>query len=49
MKEFLVESAKDVCDIGYVGGSIRKVSGWWNEEVKRKVEEKKNTFGEWFQ
>ena len=49
MKECLVKNAIDVCGKRYVGGGIRKGSEWWNEEVKKKVEEKKKAFGEWLQ
>ena len=49
MKESLVESASYVCGKRYVGGGIRRGSEWWNEEVKRKVDEKKRAFAEWLQ
>ena len=49
MKESLVENAKAVCGKRYVGGGIRKGSEWWNDEVKKKVEEKKKAYGEWLQ
>ena len=49
MKESLVENTEDICGKRYVGGGIRKGSEWWNEEVKRKVDEKKRTFREWLQ
>ena len=49
IKESLVENAKGVCGTRYVGCGIRKCSEWWNKEVKRKVDEKKKTFGEWLQ
>ena len=40
MKESLRENAEDVCGKKYIGGGKRKGSKW-NEEVKRKVDEKK--------
>ena len=49
MKEAFVENTEDICGKRYVGGGIRKGSEWWNEEVKRKVDEKKRTFREWLQ
>ena len=49
MKESLVINTEHVCGKRFVGGGIRKGSEWWNEEVKRKVDEKKKTFGEWLQ
>ena len=41
MIESLVENRKDMCGTRYVGRGTRKGNEWWNEEVKRKVEEKK--------
>ena len=49
LRESLVENASVVCGKRPVGGGIRKGSEWWNEEVKKKVEEKKRAFGEWLQ
>ena len=45
----IVGCASDVCGKRYVGGCIRKGSEWWNENVKRKVEEKRGAFEEWLQ
>ena len=44
-----MESASYVCGKRYVGGGIRRGSEWWNEEVKRKVDEKKRAVAEWLQ
>ena len=49
MKENVKEHASSVCGVRDVGGCMRKGSEWWNEEVKRKVEEKKKAFEEWLQ
>ena len=49
MKESLVGSASDVCGKRFVGGFIRRGSEWWNERVKKKVEEKKKAYEEWLQ
>ena len=49
MKESLVGHASDVCGKRFVGCCLRKVSEWWNEGVKMKVEEKKRAFEEWLQ
>ena len=45
MKESVVQNTNEVCGKRCVGGGIRKGSEWWNE-VKKKVDEKKKTFGE---
>ena len=49
MKESLVKNATDICGKRYVGGGIRKGSEWWNDRVRRKVEEKRKAYGEWLQ
>merc|ERR1711915_38529 len=49
MKENVREHASSVCGKRIVGDCRRKGSEWWNEEVKRKVEEKKKAFEEWLQ
>ena len=41
--------ASEVCGKRVVGAGIRKVSEWWNERVKMKVEEKKRAYEEWLQ
>ena len=41
LKESLVMNTEDVCGKRYVGGGIRKGSEGWNEEMKYKVDEKK--------
>ena len=33
----------------YLDGGIRKGSEWWNDRVRRKVQEKKKVYGEWLQ
>ena len=48
-KETVVKSATEVCGKKLVGGGIRKGSEWWNEGVKKKVQEKKQAFEEWLQ
>ena len=48
-KDSVMECATDVCGKRIVGGGIRKGSEWWNERVKRKVEEKKRAYIEWLQ
>ena len=48
-KEALVENAKQVCGKRYVGGGIRRGSEWWNEDIKRKVEQKRRAYVEWLQ
>ena len=40
MKESVVGHASDVCGKRFVGGCLRRGSEWWNEGVKKKVEEK---------
>ena len=40
VKKSMVEFAKEVGGVREVSGSGRKVTGWWNEEVKRAVKEK---------
>ena len=49
VRECMVQSANEVCGKRCVGGGIRKGSEWWNEEIKRKVEEKKKAYEEWLQ
>ena len=49
MKESFVGHASNVCGKRFVGGCMRRGSEWWNEGVKRKVEEKKRAFEEWLQ
>ena len=49
MKEALVINSREVCGTRYVGGGIRKGSEWWNDTLKKKVEEKRKAFGEWLQ
>ena len=49
MKESLVGSANEVCGKRFVGGCIRKGSEWWNEGVRKKVEEKRKAFEDWLQ
>ena len=49
MKEAFIENTRDICGTRYVGGGIRKGSEWWNESLKKKVEEKRKAFGEWLQ
>ena len=46
MKESFVGHASNVCGKKFVGGCMRRVSEWWNEGVKMKVEEKKRAFEE---
>ena len=38
-----------MCGKCFVGGGMRRGSEWWNEGVKKKVEEKKKAFEEWLQ
>ena len=45
----LVNKATEVCGKRRIGGRIKKGSEWWNEEVKRKVVEKKKAYEEWLQ
>ena len=49
MKESFVGNASDVCGKRFVGGCMRRGSEWWNEGVKKKVEEKKRVLEEWLQ
>ena len=49
LKENCVKHASEVCGKRVVGGSRRRGSEWWNEEVKVKVLEKKKAFEEWLQ
>ena len=49
IKNSLIGNAKDVCGTRFVGGGMRKGCEWWNEEVKKKVEEKKKAWEEWLQ
>ena len=44
VKESMVEFAKEVCGVREVSGFGRKATGWWNEEVKRAVREKKEAW-----
>ena len=48
-KDSLMGCASDVCGKRFVGGGIRKGSEWWNERVKKKVEEKKRAYEDWLQ
>ena len=49
MKGSVVGHASDVCGKRFVGGGMRRGSEWWNEGVRKKVEEKKKAFEEWLQ
>ena len=48
-KDSIVECASDVCGKRIVGRGIRKGSEWWNESVKKVVDEKKRAYEEWMQ
>ena len=49
IKDSLVGNATEVCGKRYIGGCIRRGSEWWNDGVKKKVEEKKKAYEEWLQ
>ena len=46
-REAVLRCATEVCGTRKVGGTRKKGSEWWDEEVKRKVAEKKKAFSEW--
>ena len=48
-KGTVVGCSSDVCGKRVVGGGIRKGSEWWNESVKKAVDEKKKAYEEWLQ
>ncbi|WP_435326731.1 hypothetical protein, partial [Klebsiella pneumoniae] len=48
-RESLVGCSTDVCGKRIVGRGIRKGSEWWNEAVKKVVDEKKRAYEEWLQ
>ena len=48
-KERVTECAKMVCETRRMGGNRRKGSEWWDDEVKKAVEEKKRAFKDWLQ
>ena len=49
MRDSVLNHASEVCGKRMVGGSVKKGSEWWNDGVKKKVEEKKRAFEEWLQ
>ena len=49
MKNGMLKDGAEVCGYRRVGGGKRKGSEWWNDRVKRAVEEKKRSFEEWLQ
>ena len=49
IKENFVEHASDVCERRFVGGGVRKFSEWWNEGMKKNVDEKKRALEELLQ
>ena len=46
-RETVMRCAAEVCGMRKVGGTRKKGSEWWDEEVKLKVEEKRRAFNEW--
>ena len=48
-KGTIVRCSSDVCGKRVVGCGIRKGSEWWNESVKKAVDEKKKAYEEWLQ
>ena len=49
LRDMVMECTNDVCGMRRVGGQRRKGSEWWNEEVRRAVDEKRKAFEEWLQ
>ena len=46
-REAVYRCAREVCGVRKVGGTRRRGSEWWDEELKQKVAEKKRAFEEW--
>lgn len=46
-RDGVLRSASEVCGRRRVGGYVRKGSEWWNEEVRKVVEEKRRAFEKW--
>ena len=42
-KEIIIKSATEVCGKKVIGGS-KKMTAWWNEDVKEKIKEKKDAW-----
>ena len=49
LKTGMLEGGEEVCGSRKVGCGKRKGSEWWNENVKRVVEEKKRAYEQWLQ
>ena len=49
LKAGLLEGGGEVCGFRKVGCGMRKGSEWWNDRVKKAVEEKKKAYEEWMQ
>ena len=49
LKRRALEGGVKVCGYCKVGMGMRKGSEWWNDSMKKLVEEKKKLFEEWLQ